>query len=153
MVEALTLLVFLLEGQRYGLRLSSVQRVVSAAEVTPLPKAPSIVLGVLNIGGALAPLIDLRRRFSLPERAMKSTDRILLARTPRRAVCLLVDKTEGLIEIEEEKWVAGGAVLPHLDHIEGLVKLEDGIVLIHDLERCLSLEEEEALDIAIEELA
>lgn len=153
MQTAETLLVFLLEGQRYAVRLSSVLRVLPAAEATRLPKAPSLVLGVLSVQGVLTPLIDLRRRFLLPERPMRSSDHVILARTPRRSVCLLVDRTVGVFEIEDSQVVVGNAVFPHLKHLEGLAKLDDGLVLIHDLDRCLSLEEEQELETALKELA
>jgi len=57
-----------------------------------------------------------------------------------------------VIEIPEEKIIAAEQILPELEYVEGVVKTEGGMVLIHDLERFLSLPEEKALDEALEAL-
>ena len=62
------IVVFALDEQRYALHLLAVERVVRAVEVTALPEAPEIVLGVVNVKGRIVPVINVRRRFRLPER-------------------------------------------------------------------------------------
>ena len=62
------IVVFTLDEQRYALHLLAVERVVRAVEVTALPEAPEIVLGVVNVKGRIVPVINVRRRFRLPER-------------------------------------------------------------------------------------
>ncbi len=59
-------IVFTLDEQRYALHLSAVERVICVVEITPLPKAPEIVLGIINVGGQIIPVIDMRKRFRLP---------------------------------------------------------------------------------------
>ncbi|MBF8302857.1 MAG: cheW40H-4 [Candidatus Dadabacteria bacterium] len=58
------LVVLTLDEQRYALHLSAVERIVRVVEVTPLPKAPEIVLGVVNVQGQIIPVINIRKRFS-----------------------------------------------------------------------------------------
>jgi purine-binding chemotaxis protein CheW len=57
-----------------------------------------------------------------------------------------------VIEIPEEKIIAAEQILPELEYVEGVVKTEGGMVLIHDLEKFLSLPEQKALDEAMEAL-
>ena len=57
------IVVFALDEPRYALPLSAVERVVRAVEITPLPKAPEIVLGVINMQGQVVPAVDIRKRF------------------------------------------------------------------------------------------
>lgn len=144
-------LVFTLDEQRYALPLSAVERVVRAVEVTPLPKAPEIVLGLVNVRGQVIPVVDIRRRFRLPERAIRLSDQLIIARTSRRPVALLADSATGMVAPSAREVLAPEEVLPHLEYVEGVIKLEDGILLIHDLDTFLSLEEEKALDRAISE--
>src|SRR6266702_6864069 len=92
------LVVFSLDGQRYALHLSAVERVVRTVLVTPLPGAPLIVLGVINAHGRIIPVIDVRRRFGLSSRETTLSDSLILAHTPRRMVALGADSTEGLLE-------------------------------------------------------
>ncbi len=59
---------FLIEGQQYGLSLPAVERVLPMVAVAPLPQAPAVALGVINIHGQVVPALDIRRRFGLPPR-------------------------------------------------------------------------------------
>ena len=69
MKESVQLVAFMLDGQRYGLRLSVVERVVRAVEVTSLPSAPDIVMGVINLAGQIVPVVNIQRRFRLRKKS------------------------------------------------------------------------------------
>lgn len=143
------LVIFILDGQRYALYLSAVERVVRAVEVTPLPKAPDIVCGIVNVQGRVIPVFNLRRRFHLPEREIAPSDQLIIAHARRRPVALAADAVSGVLEYSERLAVSAEDILPGAEHLEGVVKLEEGLVLIHDLERFLSLDEEAALERAL----
>jgi purine-binding chemotaxis protein CheW len=142
--------VFTLGDQRYALPLSTVERVVRVVEVTPLPQAPDIVLGVVNVQGRVIPVVNPRRRFRLPERGIALTDQLVIAHTTRRPVALVVDAVTGVLEYSGREAVGARDIVPGMEYVEGVVKLADGLVLIHDLDRFLSLDEVTALDRAIE---
>lgn len=144
--------VFFLAGQRYALPLAAVDKVVRAVEYTVLPKAPDIVLGIINVQGRVIPLVNIRRRFRLPERDVALTDQMVIAHTSRRQVALLMDGVAGMLENPEQETVPAKDILPDTEYVDGVVKLQDGLVLIHDLDRFLSLEEEDSLDRALEEI-
>ncbi len=144
--ENVKLVVFRLDGQKYALRLAVVERVIPSLEITPLPKAPAIVLGVINIEGNVIPVVNVRKRLNFKEREMQLADQIIIARTSKRSIALLVDEVTGLIEYEEQGMILPDSVLPNLEYVDGIIKLADGLVLIHDLEKFLSLEEEKLLD-------
>ena len=143
------LVLFALDEQRYALDLASVERAVRVVDVTPLPKAPSIVLGIVNVKGDVVPVYDLRRRFRLPEREIDLADQLMIATTSRQIVALVVDSVDGVIEVAEEELAAADKILPEIEYVQGVVKLPDGLVLIHDLDRFLSPEEERILDEAL----
>lgn len=145
MDEQTQLLVFRLDSGRYAIPLPAVERVVRAAELTPLPNAPAIVLGVLDMGDRVVPVLDLRRRFGLPAREVGPDDQFLLARTARRTVGLVVDEAQQVAEYPADEVMEASGMVPELEHISGIARLHDGLVLIHDLDRCLSLDEEQSL--------
>lgn len=147
------LIVFALDRQRYALPLPVVDRVVRMVAITPLPKAPDIVLGVVNIQGRVIPVIDMRRRFRLPEREIALTDQLVVAHTMRRPVALVADAVEDVITCAEQSLIAAENILSKVEYVEGVVKLTDGLILIHDLDKFLSLEEESSLDQALENRA
>jgi len=151
MAELEQLAVFRLDEQRYAVPLSVVERVVRAAELTSLPKAPAVVLGVVDVGGRVLPVLNVRRKFNLPERELRVTDQFLIARAGRRSVVLVIDEAQRVLEVPSSEIIVVTEIIPGLEQIKGVAKLRDGLVLIHDLEKFLSLEEERDLDQAINE--
>jgi len=135
-------LVFRLDGQRYALDVSSVERVIRAVELTPLPNAPALVLGVVDLAGQLLPVFNVRRRFRLPEREILPSDQLLIVRTSRRTVVLAVDEALNVFDHAPSALVAAAQIVPGIEHIQSVVKLDDGLVLIHDIEHFLSAEED-----------
>ena len=143
------LVVFTLDEQRYGLRLATVERVVRAVEVTPLPNAPEIVLGMINVQGRIIPVVNVRKRFRRPEREIGLSDQFIIARTSRRTVALVVDAVSDVEPCPEAQVVAAEKILPGLEHFDGVLKIPDGMIFVHDLDRFLSLDEERALTAAL----
>jgi purine-binding chemotaxis protein CheW len=123
--------------------------VVRIVHITPLSSAPDIVLGIVNIEGLVIPAINVRQRFNLPKRAISLSDRLIFACTKRRSVALVADAVTGVIECSEWNTISAEHILPGLEHVEGIIKYEDGLILIHDLDTFLSLEEEASLDLAL----
>lgn len=149
MSDSIQLVVFRVNEQRYALSLAAVERVVRAAEVTQLPNAPPIVLGAIDVGGRVLPVFNVRRRFGLRDRDITPADQFLIARTTSRAVVLVIDDAQGVIECPQAEIIESGDIMPRLEHVEGVLRLDDGLVLIHDLETFLSLDEARALDEAM----
>ncbi len=142
---------FCLDDRRYALHLDAVERVLPSLDVTPLPKAPEIVLGLINIKGKIMPALDVRKRFRLPEREVGLHDHLIVAKTSKRTVAIPVDSASGVMEISAQEITEAKGIVPGLDYLEGVVKLKDGMLLIHDVEKFLSLEEETTLEEALKE--
>ncbi len=134
---------------RYALPLSSVKRAVRAVEITPLPKAPPIVRGVINLQGEVVAVVDIRSRLRLPARELTLDSRFIITRIPKRQMALVVDSLEGIRHLNREQIANADETLCLVPHLKGVAKLDDGMVLIYDLERFLSLAEESALDEAM----
>ena len=141
--------VFRLDEQRYALPLSVAERIVRAAEVTPLPRAPAIVLGVIDVAGRILPVVNTRRRFLKSEREISPSDQFLIARTLRRTVILVIDEAQGVVERLPNEIVSVASIIPGSNQIQGVIKLDDGLVLIHDLDEFLSMDEANALNEAM----
>lgn len=151
MNNTIQIVVFTLDEQRYALYLSAVERVVRIVEITPLPESTDIVLGIINLQGRIIPVVNIRKRFNLPEREIEVSNQMIMAHTSKRVLALLVDAVEGIVERPEQEVILAEKILPEIEYIEGVVKLEDGLILIHDIERFLSLEEERKLEDAMKE--
>lgn len=143
------LVVFSLDNQRYALHLNTVERILRAVEVTPIPRAPDIVLGIINVQGQIIPVVNVRRRFGLPEREIDIDDRLIVACTSKMTVVLPVDVVDGIRESSKEEMTPAEKISPGMEYIEGVIKFDDGMIFIHDIDRFLSLDEETMLENAV----
>ncbi len=130
--------VFRVESGRYALPLAAVVRIIRAAQVTPLPLAPGVILGAIDVAGDILPVFNLRQRFRLRERALDPANHFLLARTGRRTVALLIDAAIGVFEYPIDAVVEADSLAADLAHVRGVLRLDDGMVVIQDLEAFLS---------------
>ena len=144
MNKSVRLLVFFLDAQRYALRLSGVERVVRAVTITPLPDAPATVLGIINFQGQIVPVINMRRCFGLPEQKIRISDQFIIVATARQTFALATDTVLGVIDCPVGV-ISARDILPQMDRVEGAMILADGMLLISDIDKILSLGEEAAL--------
>src|SRR5512132_2373128 len=142
-------LVFEIGGLRYALPAPDVCEVARVVTIVPLPKAPSIVEGVINVRGTLVPVLDVRARFDLPPKPVSHTDHLVLGRAGQRLVAIRADRALQFLHVEPAAIEDAGALVPRLDYIAGVAKLPDGLVLIHDLRAFLAEGEALALDKAV----
>lgn len=146
------ILVFKLDKGRYALDSLCVERVVLMVEITSLPKAPDIVIGIVDFHGEIVSVVDIRKRFRLKEKKISPADYLVIARTSKRTVAVIVDAVEGVRNLEPGQKTKGDTSKPFADYLSGVVKTQEGLILIHDLDLFLELDEETALNSAFEEL-
>lgn len=146
------LLVFAIDDQFYALRITAVTRVERMAALTIAPKAPPVVLGLINWQGEVIPVVDVRGRFGLRAKNPESDDQLIIARTQRGPVSLPVDSVSGVIDRSAEEIKAPEKIAHGLEYIAGVTKLDERILFIHDLDRFLSADEHVALSEALAEI-
>jgi purine-binding chemotaxis protein CheW len=143
------LVAFTLRGERFAVRGLQVREVVRAVAISPLPDAPGIVEGVINFRGRIVAVLDIGRRFGLPTRSLDPTQHFILVDAGPRLVALRVDRATDLLDVAAEAIEGAVAVAPGSAMTEGVARLDDGLVVIHHLERFLSLDEGRMLDGAL----
>jgi purine-binding chemotaxis protein CheW len=147
--SAQQLVVFVLGRQRFAVPLAHVIRVVAAAQWTPVPGAPEIILGVIDFHGEVIPVVDPRLRLQPSAPAVSTADQFIIARTRLRTIALLVNDTLGVIVRAVAAISPLGLIEPGGEQFAGATTLDDGLVLIHDIEQFLSAEESRALEEAL----
>jgi len=144
-------LVFRLAEVRYGIPAEDVVEVLAAVACVPLPKAPAIVEGIIDVRGRLVPVLDVRARFRRPPKPVELSDHLVVARAGPRVVALRVDEAHGLVGLAPPDVRSLSDVVPGAGHVAGVACLEDGLVLIHDLATFLTEAESEEIDGALAE--
>lgn len=133
------LVTFNLMKEEYGVEISSVQEIIRAADITPVPGAPSHVRGVINLRGKIIPVVDLRRRFSLPEADINDNQRIVVVELGPKRIGMLVDCVSQVIKVPagvvEE--MPDEAVSVDGNYIKGVGKLDSRLIIILDLNKSL----------------
>lgn len=145
----MNLLTFNLEEQQLALHLAVVDRIVRMVEITPLPQSPDKVLGIINVHGKIIPVIDIRKIFGLTVRQIDLNDQLIIARTAKRKIALIVDLVKGLMQCSDNEVVEGNQIYPGVQYISGVAKTANGLLLINNIDEFLSLEDEEGLDEAL----
>lgn len=143
----LELLVFQIGEQRYAVPGSRLREVVAAVAMAPLPGAPAVVEGVIDLRGAVVAVVDLRQRLGLTTRALRPSDRFLLVETRRRVLALRIPDTPWLERVpttRAEPLVVEGT------RLAGVARLPDGLTLIQDIDAFLDQTESEALESALD---
>ncbi len=141
--------IFALDDGRYGISLADTREVFRLPTITPLPKAPAVIEGIVNIRGKIVPVFNLRCRFGLAEKAPHPSEHLLLASAGGRAVAMRVDRVTGVAEVEAGNIEAPYQTSHGAGPFTGVAKLEDGLVLIHDLTAFLRESEAAELDQAL----
>ena len=118
-----TFLTFFLEDDEYGFEILKVQEIIGMMSVTPVPRTPSFVRGVINLRGKVIPIIDLRLKFGMPAIAQTEETCIIVVRAQGVEMGIVVDKVSEVLDIatEDIDVLSCGAVV-NTDYILGIGK-------------------------------
>jgi purine-binding chemotaxis protein CheW len=134
---------FRVGDQLYGLDILRIREIVRPQKLRPVPRAPSFVEGVMNLRGAVIPVVDLRRRFELVIPPSDRQTRIMISALSGRIVGLLVDEVTEVRRYERKEiqpaphFLKGRGVQFFL----GVCRRDEDLILILDLEKLLSTDE------------
>lgn len=140
--------VVMLKPHRYALPVAQVREVLRWQPVTPLPKAPSFIEGVIDVRGRLIGVADLRSRLGLKNTERTDQARILLVRLPKALVGLAVDSVQGVIDTPptNAKELQEALPLPlNGAFIAGLIRGENDIIVVLNCQALFSSAEEQQL--------
>ncbi len=136
------LVTFFLAGEEYGVDVRTVQEIIRAGEITPVPRAPSHIKGVINLRGRIIPVVDLRAKLGLGEVAQSRPARIVVVKLRERLVGLLVDGASQVLKVPVSTIEAAPEEVLEVDTqtIRGVAKLEDRLIILLDLTKVLAQE-------------
>ena len=140
------LFVFTLMNQKYGIDLLCVEKGVHAVEITEVPENISTLLGVINVHGKIVPVLNIREKFNLPPKEIDIDDSIVIVKVSDKTVAFIADSLNGVMELSDDEMITSDEILPHLQNMEGVVKLAGDMILIHDLGKTLSIETKKDID-------
>ena len=120
-----------------------VQEIIRVSEITPVPRAPGFIKGVINLRGRIIPVIDLKRKLGLGEvNEAARASRIVVVKVRERLVGLLVDGASQVLKVPVASVEAAPEEVVEIDanYLRGVAKLEDRLIMLMDLPKVLALE-------------
>ena len=146
-IELLQLVGFQLGNEEYGIDILKVQEINRVTDITKIPQSPDFVEGVINLRGNIIPIIDLRKRFHMPDREHDRQTRIVVGEIDDRTVGFIVDAVSEVIRLPVNTVeppppiVSGGKA----EYIKGVGKLEGRLLMLLDIDKILTGSEKERL--------
>jgi purine-binding chemotaxis protein CheW len=136
-------LAFALAGQDYAVQIIKVQEIREWSRVTPLPNSPRHIKGVLNLRGTIVPVIDMRLRFQLDEKAYDSFTVIVVVNVGGRLAGLVVDTVSDVLRVGAQERCAMSEFEGQANRafIEGLAQVDGHLLILLDVERLLNPED------------
>lgn len=143
---SLSILLVRLGDVQVGLPALAVREIVRAVAIAPLPGAPPIVEGVVNLRGRIVPVVDVRRRLGMPSVELAPDQFMVALDLPDRAIAIRVDDVEDVIDVDEASLEKPASISPALARLAGVASTESGAVVLYDVATFLDAAEREALD-------
>ncbi len=141
---------FAIDDDQYGVDIMAVREIKGWSQITPLPRQPDYMRGVLNLRGIMVPIIDLRCRFGQGTTEASPLHIVIVVQIGPNHVGLLADRVLDIVALEPSRIqpVPRISQASRADFLSGLVTIESGMIALIDLSHILSVSADEGADIA-----
>jgi purine-binding chemotaxis protein CheW len=143
--ELVQYLTFMMDDEEYGIEILSVQEIRGWEPMTVIPNSPDYVKGVINLRGTVVPVIDLRLRFQLPEVDYSDVTVVVIVKVAigdkEKIMGIVVDAVSDVYNLNKEIATKAPDVGESVNKpfIDGLINVEDKMVVLLDLEKILDI--------------
>lgn len=143
--ELLQLVSFKIDDAEFGVDILMVQEINKMMALTVVPNTPEFIEGVVNLRGRIIPVINLRSRLGLNLKEYDSETRIIVVDLVDKTIGFIVDAVKEVLRIPKSITEPPPEIIAGVDaeYITAIGKLEDRLLILLDLTKILSHEEEE----------
>ena len=136
----LQLVTFHIGEEEFGVDILAVQEIIRMMQITPVPRAPIYIDGVINLRGKVIPVVNMRSRFSLPVQEPTPQTRIVVMEFDQKIVGFLVDAVSEVLRIPASTVEEAPPVVAGIgsEYIRGVGKLGDRLLILLDLNYLLN---------------
>jgi purine-binding chemotaxis protein CheW len=144
-----------LAQEEYAIDILAVREIRGWTPVTRIPQAPSYVLGVLNLRGAIVPVLDLRLRFGLAREEYNATTVTVIITVAGRHFGVVVDGVSDVLDVEGHsiKPVPDMGTAVDTEYLKGLTSVGQRMVLLLDVDKLLQPQDAQMLEAALPSVA
>jgi len=131
--------------EMFGVDILMVQEIIRGAPITAVPNTPAFVEGVTNLRGNIIPVIDLRRRLSLPtDREKSGKNWVLILDIAGRVTGFVVDAVTEVLKIERDSIEPPPEIVVaglESQYVQGVCDIGERLLILLDFNRILLVEE------------
>jgi len=133
--------VFELAKETYGLEIARVREIITVPNITRVPGTPSFVRGIINLRGKVIGVVDLRRKFGLPEAAHGEESRVVVVEVDGETLGMLVDNVSEVLRIPSDNIEPPSPIIANVDadYLRGIAKMGGNLVMLLDLPKLMAL--------------
>jgi purine-binding chemotaxis protein CheW len=130
---------FRLGGEEYGIEITTIQEIILMGDVTRVPQVPHFIEGLINLRGSVIPIVDLRKRFGLPLTERTEETRVVVVNVSEKTMGLVVDAVTQVIRVNKDQIEPTPPTVSAAgkEHIAGLAKFDNRMLILLDIERLL----------------
>lgn len=139
---------FTLDKEEYGIKVLSVQEIVSVPEITSIPNTPPYIKGLINLRGSVTPLVDLRTKFRLAEKDVDRYTVVIVVNVNEKTIGIIVDKVSDVLSFNAENLqdAPNFSASIQTQFIEKMGNIEDRLVILLNIGKVLSDEELDSVE-------
>jgi purine-binding chemotaxis protein CheW len=143
--QDLHLVTFHLDREEYGVDIGRVQEIIRVGQITGVPNAPEFIKGVINLRGRIIPVLDLRKRLSLPDEPISKSSRIMVVEAGTKVLGLLVDRVSQVLKLPPGSVDAPpGDIEESRSFVRAIGKIDTRLVMIMELDQVLAKDARQA---------
>ncbi len=134
-------------AQEYALDIMQIKEIINPIEITVVPKAPSFIEGIIELRGAVLPVVDLRKQFALEPTPLSRESKYIIVTLEGHIVGLVVDRVHEVMRIDETEVLEAPAMATGVDarFVAGVFKRDQRMILTLDIAQILSSSEKSVL--------
>ncbi len=135
----LQLVTFKLNLEEFGIDILRVQEIIRIMDITKVPNSPDYVEGVINLRGRVIPVVNLRKRLSLPSKENNGKTRVIVVDLSGKTVGFIVDEVNEVLRIPKDITEPPPDMTAGIDtdYITSVGKLEDRLLILLDIEKLI----------------
>jgi purine-binding chemotaxis protein CheW len=138
---------FSIDDEEFGIEIVKVQEIIGYTKPTHMPNAPDFISGVINLRGIIIPIIDLRKKFKLPDKEYNKYTVIVVLEIATKVIGIIVDSVSDVLTINENDIQS----VPEFnkfqtDYLKGMGKVKDKLIILLDIDKILTYDEYKKID-------
>lgn len=133
-IDTVELLAFWVDNEEYAVDIVAIQEIIKLPDITPVPRVPASVLGIISLRGTIVPVLDLRAVLHLETKPPTRASRILVLRGSGDPVGLLVDSVTSVVRLDNETIEPTPRTMERVasEHVSGVGRIGERMLIVLD---------------------